>query len=189
MAFCQGMLSRHQGSEPEPAYHDLSQAGAALQGEGHAQVGGAAGYGFGNVAGAEGDHAQGHLREVLPGAFNDGGHEIRGDPFHGGDFHVTGAQPFERVQLRACPFRVLQYHQGMAGEDLTGGGQPESTGQAFEQWRANFVLEFQDLPVDRGGRHEQAPCRFPYGAGAAYRVEVHHRRRMNAQPCAHREPL
>ncbi|EGD07720.1 hypothetical protein XVE_4076, partial [Xanthomonas vesicatoria ATCC 35937] len=90
-------------------------------------------------------HQRGHRRR----------HHTFAEGVDHGDLHMPPAQPLELVEaLQRARIGLLpaaHIHQ----QQLAGGGQPQPAGQALEQLRAQFLLDLEDLPVDRRGRHVQ----------------------------------
>ncbi|MCY1417928.1 hypothetical protein D9M71_334740 [compost metagenome] len=100
------------------------------------------------------------------------GQQVDRDALDRGDFHVAAVQPLHGVELGAHPFKVLQHHGHMAGEDLPGRGQTQATGQPVEQRGADFVFQLEDLPVHCRGGDVKASRRLTDGIAVADHVEI-----------------
>ena len=84
-------------------------------------------------------------------------------------------------QFAAHPFHILQHQGHMAGQDFPGRSQAQPTGQALEQGRADFVFEFENLPVHRRRGDVQSARGFTDRMAAADHIEVANGRRVDTQ--------
>ena len=118
------------------------------------------------------------------------GQELHVQTVHGGDGHGTADDAAQLVDVAAQPGEILQGGACVAQHQLPGIGEPHAVRSPLEQWRAEIVLELQDLPID-GRRRDMKPLRGSANrAVLGDRLEVPQHRRMHrfsasARPCSH----
>src|SRR5262249_43982100 len=96
----------------------------------------------------------------------------------------AAAQAAQLLELGAGAAEILLPAAHALDQDLAGGGEAQAARQALEERRAELVLEFQDLAVDRRGRDVEAIGRAPDRALPRHLVEIADERREDG----HRRP-
>ena len=72
-----------------------------------------------------------------------------------GDGNMAPPDAREIGDLAFDPFHVAELAPDMVDQDFTGRRQPHPAGEAFEDRHAQFLLDGDDAPVQRGGGNRQ----------------------------------